>query len=209
MKRKDFSKLKIEVQREKELFFEHEDFIAGVAPFLRGIHSTMHLQTPLKTTLLIDSPIQKNTTPEIELANFLTESFNAIQDCIQNNIPVDNAVSELTFQTTISKNHFDEIAKMRAARMLWAKMIKSFNPKNQDSLAMKINATVNNTIDTSVAILGGCQSLASKEDSHLFFEEETGILKTVDAWAGSFYIEKKTEYIANEAWLLFKKETNF
>ena len=37
----------------------------------------------------------------------------------------------------------------------------------------------------------------------------TGILKTVDAWAGSFYIEKKTEYIVNEAWLLFKKETNF
>jgi len=209
MKRKDFSKLKIEVQREKELFFEHEDFIAGVAPFLRGIHSTMHLQTPLKTTLLIDSPIQENTTPEIELANFLAESFNYIQNCIQKNISVDNAVSELTFQTTISKNHFDEIAKMRAARMLWAKMIKSFNPKNQDSLAMKINATVNNTIDTSVAILGGCQSLASKEDSHLFFEEETGILKTVDPWAGSFYIEKKTEYIANEAWLLFKKETNF
>jgi methylmalonyl-CoA mutase len=208
MKRKDFSKLKIEVQKEKEHYFDHEDFIAGVAPFLRGIHSTMFLQTPLKITLLIESPIQENTTPEIELANFLTESFNHIQDCIQKNIAVDNAVLELTFQTTISKSHFEEIAKMRAARMLWAKMIKPFNPKNQDSLALSIHASVNNAVNASLAILGGCQSLASKEASHLFFKEETGVLKTVDPWAGSFYIEKKTEYIVNEAWLLFQKATN-
>ena len=49
MKRKDFSKLKIEVQKEKVIHFEHEDYIAGIDPNLRGTYATMYFQTPLKT----------------------------------------------------------------------------------------------------------------------------------------------------------------
>ena len=90
--------------------------------------------------------------------------------------------------------------------MLWAKMVKSFNPKNQDALALKIQAIVNNTAPTSIAIFGGCQNVAKEATNSLFFEEETGILKTVDPWAGSIYVEKRTEEITNQAWLLFKKE---
>lgn len=206
MKRKDFSKLKIEVQKEKDNYFEHEDYIAGVAPFLRGIHTTMYLQTPLKRTDLTDIRFQENTAPAIELAQFLKESYNYIQKSIQKGTPVEDAVSSLLFKTTINDNHFGEISKMRALRMLWAKMIKSFNPKNQDALALKIQAIVNNTTNTSTAIFGGCQSVAKEATYSLFFEEETGILKTVDPWAGSLYIEKRTEEIANQAWLLFKEE---
>jgi len=208
MKRKDFSKLTVEVQKEKKFYFEHEDYIAGAPPYLRGIYATMYLQEPLKKTIVQDIPSQENTTPEVELSNFLIKSSRSIQNALQENIPIDTIVSKLSFHTTINNNHFDEIAKMRAARILWASMIKLFSPKNQDSQALKVHASVNRPINTLTAILSGCQSLTSKDMSYLFFEEETHVVKTVDPWAGSFYIEKRTEDISNTAWQLFKKETN-
>lgn len=208
MKRKDFSKLKVDVQKEKDFYFEHEDYIAGVPPYLRGIHSTMYLQEPLKITILDNIPIKKNTTPEIEISNFLLKSYRLIQKNLQKNLPIDTIIKKLAFQTTISENHFDEIAKMRAARTLWGSMIKLFNPKIQDLLALNIHASIHNSTDTLTAILGGCQSITSKDMSHLFFEEESSILKTVDPWAGSFYIEKRTEDIANKAWQLFNSKNN-
>jgi len=206
--RKDFSKLHIEVLKEKESYFNHEDFIAGVAPNLRGIHSTMYFQNPLKTTVLNEDLTTLGILPAIELSNFLTTSFHTIQKSIKENIGIDNAVLQLSFKTTLCNNHLNEIAKLRAARMLWAKLVQSFTPQKQDSLALNIEVTINNPLNASAAILGGCQSLTSTE-THLFFEEETDILKTIDPWAGSAIIEKKTQEIANEAWLLFQKETNF
>ena len=62
-------------------------------------------------------------------------------------------------------------------------------------------------IDAFQAILGGCQCIISKDKKHLFFEEETGILKTIDPWAGSTYVEKRTYEIATKSWLLFKEST--
>jgi methylmalonyl-CoA mutase N-terminal domain/subunit len=208
MKRKDFSKLKVEVQKEKDSYFEHEDYIAGAPPYLRGIYATMYLQEPLKKGTAQDIPLQENMTPEIEISNFLSKSYHLIQNNLQENIPIDTIISKLSFHTTINKNHFDEIAKMRAVRILWAGMIKLFSPKKQESFALNIYASIHNSTETLTAIMGGCQSITSKDKSHLFFEEETNILKTVDPWAGSFYIEKRTEDISNTAWQLFKKETN-
>ena len=208
MKRKDFSKLKVEVQEEKSFHFEHENYIAGLAPYLRGIFSSMYMQEPLKTTISNNIPFPENIPPEIELSNFLTKSLHFIQTRIKENTLIDQCVSTLVFHTTVSENHFDEITKMRAARILWANLIKLFNAKNQDSLALNIHAYANNYLNTLTVILGGCQTLTSKDKSYLFFEEETNILKTVDPWAGSFYIEKRTADIANKAWLLFSRENN-
>ena len=63
MKRKDFSDLEIVTQNNKEVSFEHENFIAGSPPFLRGLESTMYLQKPLKTQLLVNfsSPEKSNS----------------------------------------------------------------------------------------------------------------------------------------------------
>ena len=57
MKRKDFSHLKIAAISEKEPYFDHEDYIAGIAPFLRGIKSTMFVQNKWRTTKIIVVPI--------------------------------------------------------------------------------------------------------------------------------------------------------
>ena len=206
MKRKDFSKLMINVQKEKNTYFEHEDFIAGVSPNLRGIYASMYFQIPLKIEFkeyLI--PIE-STPPVIELANFLSKSFKFIKNGIENKDSIDNVISKLSFETNIGKNQFDEIAKMRAARMVWAKMVKQFNPKNQESFALKINVHIHNSIDVFPAILGGCQSLLTNKKMNLNFEEETFIFKTIDPLGGSTFIEKKTEDIAIKAWELFTKE---
>ena len=205
MKRKDFSNLEITVQNKKETLFEHENYIAGTAPNLRGIHSTMYFQTPLETKISTNYLSKESTTPEIELSLFLTESLNAVKKGIEANLTIDAIVLKLSFETKIGENHFNEIAKIRAARMLWAKLIKQFNPKNQSSLALNISATITSPFNAFQAILGGCQQITAKDTAHLFFEEETAILKTIDPWAGSTFIEKRTEEIANEAWLLFKK----
>ena len=85
MKRKDFSKLKIYVQKEKDSYFEHEDFIAGLAPNLRGIYTTMYFQNPLETKILDTSFYKENTTPENELSAFLSESLDVIQKGIEAN----------------------------------------------------------------------------------------------------------------------------
>lgn len=209
MKRKDFSKLQITVQKEKETYFEHEEFIAGTAPFLRGIYSTMYFQKKLKTSISEEfPPTSSNKTPEQELADFLTSSFNKINKGLKENSTVDELASSIQFSTTISNNYFDEIAKMRAARMLWTKMIKQFNPKNRDSLALNIEVSTDNSFNTSIAFLGSSQSLISKNHSYLVFEEETGITETVDPWAGSFQLEKRTEEVAFNSWDLFNQQSN-
>lgn len=205
MKRKDFSNLEIEVHYKKDTIFEHEQYIAGVAPNLRGIHATMYFQTPLKTKITTDAISKENTTPEIELSNFLAHSLKCIQKEIDANVTIDTIVSKLTFETTIGNNHFDEIAKMRAARMLWSKLIMQFNPKKQTSFALQIKAKIETSFNAFQAILGGCQYIISQDKKHFFFEEETGILKTIDPWAGSTYVDKRTEEIAIKSWLLFKK----
>lgn len=207
MKRKDFSNLEITVQNKKDTIFEHEHYSAGTAPNLRGIHATMYFQTPLETKITTATFSKEKRPPEIEVATFLAESLNYIQKEIEANSTIDTIVSKLSFETTIGTHHFDEIAKMRAVRMLWSKLLKQFNPKNQGSFALQINATIETSFDAFQAILGGCQCIISKDKKHLFFEEETGILKTIDPWAGSTYVEKRTEEIATKSWLLFKEST--
>jgi methylmalonyl-CoA mutase len=134
-------------------------------------------------------------------------------------------------------NHFMEIAKMRAARMLWAKMIKQFNPKNAKSLALRthcqtsgwslteqdpFNNVARTTIEAAAAAFGGTQSLHTNaldeaialptdfsariaRNTQLFLQEETGITKTVDPWAGSYYVESLTDQIADKAWELIQE----
>jgi len=102
-------------------------------------------------------------------------------------------------------NYFGEIAKMRAVRMVWSKLLIQFKPKNQGLFALHINATIETSFDAFQAILGGCQRVILKDKKHLFFEEETGILKTIDPWEGSTYVEKRTEEIITKSCFIFKE----
>lgn len=117
---------------------------------------------------------EAGATNDIELAYTLADGLEYLRTGIQAGIPVDAFAPRLSFFWGIGMNHFMEIAKMRAARLLWAKIVKQFNPKNEKSMALRTHSQTsgwslteqdpfNNITRTAVealaAALGHTQSL--------------------------------------------------
>ena len=117
---------------------------------------------------------EAGATPEIELAYTLADGLEYIRTGIQAGMDIDSFAPRLSFFWAIGMNHFQEIAKMRAGRMLWAKIVKQFKPKNQKSLALRthcqtsgwsltaqdpFNNVARTAIEAMAAAFGGTQSL--------------------------------------------------
>ena len=117
---------------------------------------------------------EAGATPEIELAYTLANGLEYIKKGIETGMKIDSFAPRLSFFWAIGMNHFTEIAKMRAARMLWAKLVKKFHPKNPKSLALRthsqtsgwslteqdpFNNVARTTIEAMAAVFGGTQSL--------------------------------------------------
>lgn len=180
---------------------------------------------------------EAGATAEIELAYTLADGLEYLRKGIETGMDIDLFAPRLSFFWAIGMDHFTEIAKMRAARMLWAKIVKQFNPKNPKSLALRthcqtsgwsltaqdpFNNVARTTIEAMAAAFGGTQSLHSNaldeaialptdfsariaRNTQLYLQQETGITKTVDPWAGSYHLEKLTEDIAIKAWELINE----
>lgn len=80
---------------------------------------------------------EAGATADIELAYTLADGLEYLRTGINSGLDIDTFAPRLSFFWAIGMNHFMEIAKMRAARMLWAKIVKQFNPKNSKSLALR------------------------------------------------------------------------
>jgi methylmalonyl-CoA mutase len=80
---------------------------------------------------------EAGATCDIELAYTLADGLEYLRTGINAGMDIDSFAPRLSFFWAIGMNHFMEIAKMRAARMLWAKIVKQFNPKNPKSLALR------------------------------------------------------------------------
>ena len=175
---------------------------------------------------------EAGATADIELAYTLANGLEYIRKGLKAGLDIDTFAPRLSFFWGIGMNHFMEIAKLRAARMLWAKIVKEFNPKNPKSLALRthcqtsgwslteqdpFNNVARTCIEATAAIFGGTQSLHTNaldeaialptdfsariaRNTQLYLQKETKITKTVDPWAGSYYIEKLTHEIAEKAW---------
>lgn len=117
---------------------------------------------------------EAGATAEIELAYTLADGLEYIKKGIEAGMDIDSFAPRLSFFWAIGMDHFTEIAKLRAARMLWAKIVKQFNPKNQKSLALRthcqtsgwslteqdpFNNVARTTIEAMAAVFGGTQSL--------------------------------------------------
>ncbi|OBX27067.1 methylmalonyl-CoA mutase [Gelidibacter algens] len=180
---------------------------------------------------------EAGATADIELAYTLADGLEYIKKGLEAGMDIDTFAPRLTFFWAIGMNHFMEIAKMRAARMLWAKMVKQFKPKNDKSLSLRthcqtsgwslteqdpFNNVARTTIEATAAAFGGTQSLHTNaldeaialptdfsariaRNTQLFLQQETQITKTVDPWAGSYYVEKLTHDIAQKAWELIEE----
>ena len=175
---------------------------------------------------------EAGATADIELAYTLANGLEYIRKGLDAGLDIDIFAPRLSFFWGIGMNHFMEIAKLRAARMLWAKIVKEFNPKKPKSLALRthcqtsgwslteqdpFNNVTRTCIEATAAIFGGTQSLHTNaldeaialptefsariaRNTQLYLQKETKITKTVDPWAGSYYIEKLTHEIAEKAW---------
>ncbi len=80
---------------------------------------------------------EAGATADIELAYTLADGLEYIRTGIKAGLDIDTFAPRLSFFWAIGMNHFMEIAKMRAARMLWAKMVKQFDPKSSKSMALR------------------------------------------------------------------------
>jgi methylmalonyl-CoA mutase len=117
---------------------------------------------------------EAGATADIELAYTLADGLEYLRTGVKAGLDVDEFAPRISFFWGIGMNHFMEIAKMRAARMLWAKLVKTFNPKNPKSLILRTHCQTsgwsltaqdpyNNVVRTCVealaAVFGHTQSL--------------------------------------------------
>jgi methylmalonyl-CoA mutase len=117
---------------------------------------------------------EAGATADIELAYTLADGLEYIRTGVKSGLDIDAFAPRLSFFWAIGMNHFMEIAKMRAARMLWAKIVKQFNPKSAKSLALRThcqtsgwslteqdpyNNVARTCIEALAAAMGGTQSL--------------------------------------------------
>ncbi|MEN6619510.1 MAG: methylmalonyl-CoA mutase [Rikenellaceae bacterium] len=175
---------------------------------------------------------EAGATCDIEMAYTLADGLEYLRTGIAAGMDIDQFAPRISFFWAIGMNHFMEIAKMRAARMIWAKLVNQFNPKNPKSLSLRThcqtsgwslteqdpyNNVARTCIEAMAAALGHTQSLHTNaldeaialptdfsariaRNTQIYIQEETNITKSLDPWAGSYYVEKLTGEIAQRAW---------
>ena len=175
---------------------------------------------------------EAGATADIELAYTLADGMDYIRTGVNAGLDVDAFAPRLSFFWGISMNFFTEIAKMRAGRLLWAKIVKSFGAKNPKSMSLRTHSQTsgwsltaqdpfNNVgrtcIEAMAAALGHTQSLHTNaldeaialptdfsariaRNTQIYIQQETYVTKAIDPWAGSYYVEKLTDELAQKAW---------
>ncbi len=180
---------------------------------------------------------EAGATADIELAYTLADGLEYLRAGINTGMDIDTFAPRLSFFWAAGMNHFMEIAKMRAARLLWAKIVKQFNPKNPKSMALRthtqtsgwslteqdpFNNVARTCVEALAAALGHTQSLHTNaldeaialptdfsariaRNTQIYLQEETQICRSLDPWAGSYYVEMLTHEIAHKAWALIEE----
>ncbi len=183
---------------------------------------------------------EAGATAAIELAYTLADGLEYLRAGIKAGMEVDEFAPRLSFFWAIGMNHFMEIAKMRAGRLLWSKLVNEFKPKSTKSLALRthcqtsgwslteqdpFNNIARTCIEAMAAALGGTQSLHTNaldeaialptdfsariaRNTQIYIQEETGITQIIDPLGGSYYVEKLTEELVDEAWKLIQEVEN-
>jgi len=175
---------------------------------------------------------EAGATADLELAYTLADGVEYIRAGMAAGLDVDKFAPRLSFFWAIGMNYFMEVAKMRAGRLLWAKLVKQFNPKSDKSLSLRAHCQTsgwsltaqdvyNNAIRTcleAMAAAGGqTQSLHTNSfdealalptdfsarisrNTQIFLQQEGGVMRTIDPWGGSYYVERLTYDLAKRAW---------
>ncbi len=174
---------------------------------------------------------EAGATQDLELAYTLADGVEYLRAGVAAGLSIDAFAPRLSFFWAVGMNFFMEVAKLRAARKLWAGIVKGFGPKSDKSLALRahcqtsgwsltaqdpFNNIVRTQIEAMAATQGHTQSLHTNaldealalptpfsariaRNTQLFLIEETGTTKVIDAWGGSYYVERLTAELAARA----------
>ncbi|XP_023328129.1 methylmalonyl-CoA mutase, mitochondrial-like [Eurytemora carolleeae] len=175
---------------------------------------------------------EAGATATLEMAFTIADGIEYCRTGINAGLDIDSFAPRLSFFWGVGMNFYMEIAKFRAARKLWATLIKEkFNPKNPKSCMLRThsqtsgwslteqdpyNNIMRTCIEAMAAVFGGTQSLHTNSfdealalpskfssrlarNTQLILQEETGITKVIDPWAGSFMMESLTQQVYDEA----------
>jgi methylmalonyl-CoA mutase len=172
-----------------------------------------------------------------ELAFTLADGMEYVRAATARGLDVDAFAPRLSFFFAIGMNFFMEAAKLRAARLLWHRIMERFGAKKPESLMLRTHCQTsgvslqeqdpyNNIVRTAYealsAVLGGTQSLHTNSfdeamalptefsariarNTQLILAHETGVTNVIDPLAGSYYVEKLTADLADEAWTLIEE----
>ena len=180
---------------------------------------------------------EAGATADLELAYTLADGLEYIRAGLKAGLKIDDFAPRLSFFWAIGMDHFMEIAKLRAGRLLWAKIVKQFDPENPKSSMLRthcqtsgwslteqdpFNNVARTCIEALAAALGGTQSLHTNSldeavalptdfsagiarDTQIYLQKETDIIKAVDPWGGSYYVEYLTDQLVEKAWGLIQE----
>ncbi|HET6562694.1 MAG TPA: methylmalonyl-CoA mutase [Marmoricola sp.] len=175
---------------------------------------------------------EAGATADLELAYTLADGVEYLRAGIDAGIDVDRFAPRLSFFWAIGMNFFMEVAKLRAARALWARLVSDFDPSNPKSLSLRTHSQTsgwsltaqdvfNNVgrtcIEAMAATQGHTQSLHTNaldeaialptdfsariaRNTQLLLQQESGTTGVIDPWAGSYYVERLTQDLAERAW---------
>jgi len=174
---------------------------------------------------------EAGATQDLELAYTLADGQEYLRAGVAAGMSIDAFAPRLSFFWAVGMNFFMEVAKLRAARKLWAGIVKGFGPRSDKSLALRahcqtsgwsltaqdpFNNIVRTQIEAMAATQGHTQSLHTNaldealalptpfsariaRNTQLFLIEETGTTKVIDAWGGSYCVERLTAELAARA----------
>lgn len=175
---------------------------------------------------------EAGSTAVQELAFTLANGIAYVEACLERGLDVDSFAPRLSFFFNVHNDFFEEIAKFRAARRIWARLMKErFGARKPESMRLRFHAqtagcaltaqqpeinVVRVALQTLAAVLGGCQSLHTNSmDEALalpsekavqvalrtqqIVAHESGVTKTIDPLAGSYYLEWLTNEMEERA----------
>lgn len=190
--------------------------------------------TRLKTIWIQAAPYHNGGASSVEeLAATMATAVTYLNALMERGATVKEAASEMAFSFPVGSDFFMEVSKLRAARLLWANIVEAFGG-DEEAQKMTLHATTSvftksnldpyvnmlrTTTEAFSAAIGGAESInidsyqqgsdafsrRIARNTHYILKEESFLSKVVDPAAGSYYVEKLTHQLAEEAWKLFQE----
>ncbi|MGM0834565.1 MAG: methylmalonyl-CoA mutase family protein [Bacillota bacterium] len=190
--------------------------------------------TKLKTIWIQAAPYHNGGASSVEeLAATMATAVTYLHALKERGATVQEAASEIAFSFPVGSDFFMEVSKLRAARILWANIVEAFGG-DDEAQKMALHATTSlftksnldpyvnmlrTTTEAFSAAIGGAESLnidsyqqesdvfsrRIARNTHYILKEESFLSKVDDPAAGSYYVEKLTHQLADEAWTLFQE----